>query len=155
VPKELKQLAKKYDKVVSISTQYTVEKELAIFIKNVAEMKTNIGFFFSLRHYDKAFYEQFEMPKNVKFFYKEYSCYDILKASDYHCTVYSTCAQEAEYFNKVVIMANIDNMSNKFIEIKGSDNMYIVDNANSFIDILNKSYKEEKNIFYNKVSEEY
>jgi len=148
IPQELITLGMKYYKTVSISTQYTVEEELALFIKELAEENVNIGFFFSLRHYDKEYYKKFNMPNNVHLFYKQYSCYDILKVSDAHCTVYSTCAMEATYFKKRCILVNLNGMSKKFIEVEESSNLSVVENKHDFLETLETEYIYEENRFY-------
>lgn len=151
LPKQLLNMTKNYTLTISISTQYPVENELAKFIKMLANQYPDIGFFFSLRHFEKDYYKQFSLPSNVHLFKGEYSCYDILKSSDIHLTVYSTCALEATYFNKKVILVNVNNMSKKYMSEIEANNFYIIDNLKDFDFALKEKYSEEQfDIFYKK-----
>jgi len=148
IPPDLQNLVKQYQKTVSISTQYPVENELALFIKAVAERYSQYEFFFALRHFDKNYYKKFNMPSNVHLFYQEYTCYDILKSCDMHCTVYSTCAMESVSFNKKSILINIDEMaSNLFADTK-SKNIYIANNEKEFLEAMQRVFIAEENIYY-------
>jgi len=139
VPKGLTQITKKYKYSISVSTQFTVEKELAIFIKEVALENEGMCFLLSLRHYDKNYYKPFNLPENVYLFHNEYSCYDILKVSDTHLTCYSTCAIESLYFGKKALLLNINGLSDEVYSHLKTKNIYIIENVSDFT----KYYKEE------------
>ena len=148
IPQSLLEITKQYDKTVSISTQYTLESELAEFIKNIAKTNNNIGFLLSLRHFNKNYYDRFSMPSNVYLFKGEFSCYDILKVSDMHMTGYSTCAIEALFFKKKSILININNMAFKTMGNIKSENIYIIETEEEFQSIIKRDYVEEIDIIY-------
>jgi len=142
IARDLLLLTRKYIKIVSISTQYTIEDELARFVKKLALMDPNIGFIFSLRHYEKEYYCKYQMPSNVYLFKDEYNCYDILRCSDIHMTCYSSCALEALFFNKPVCLVDINGLASKYVKIK-SKNIYKILTPKDFFRI-NFKYEQEK-----------
>lgn len=148
IPQSLLEITKQYVKTVSVSTQYTLESELAEFIKNIAKTNNNIGFLFSLRHFDKNYYDRFSLPSNVHLFKGKFSCYDLLKASDMHMTCYSTCGIETIFFKKKSILVNINNMAFKIMGNIKSENIYIIETEEEFQGIINRDYVEEIDIIY-------
>jgi hypothetical protein len=150
IPKELENLSKSYSKSISISTQYPIESDLAKFIKKIAILHPNIGFLFSLRHFPKTYYNNFNMPRNVHLFHGEFSCYDILKASSVHLSCYSTCALEALFFDKISILVNINNLAENSIEYNLNKNLYLINDLSGFKEVLESKFINEKNIFYTK-----
>lgn len=149
IPTQLKDLVSGYDLSVSVSTQYTVENELAEFVRSVAIENPKICFLFALRHYDKAYYQRFDMPYNVHLFHGEFSCYDILKVSDIHLTGYSMCAFEALYFEKKVFLLDIEGIATKIMGDIPSKNMHIIGSKKDLINQLQLTMyiKENFNIY--------
>ncbi len=143
VPEELLDLGDKYRLRVSVSTQYTVEKKLALFIRDLARIHRDIVFMFSLRHFDRDYYEEFGMGPNVYLFKDEYSCYDVMRASDIHMTCYSTCAQEALFFGKIAILADIDALATNFMGSMKSPNIRIVRDAQEFAEAAESPFAQE------------
>jgi len=149
IPSELLNLIQEYKYSISISTQYTVEDELAIFIKNIALENSDTVFLFSLRHFEKEYYDKFDMPKNIYLFKGEYSCYDILKACQIHMTSYSTCALEAEVFLKPTIVVNINKFTSYYIkDMLYSDNIYNISTETEFDKLKNIKFINSVNFFY-------
>ena len=144
IPTKLLKIKDNYNTLISISTQYPVEKELAKFIKIVSKDNNKVGFLLSLRHYDKSFYDNFKMPNNVYLFKGEYSCYNILKVSDIHLSCYSTCALEATFFEKKVILLDINGLASQYMYEYQSNNLHIISNQDEFQQILSKDYEKEK-----------
>lgn len=152
IPIELQNIVNQYNYSFSISTQYTVEDELAKFIKDIAIKNKDMCFIFSLRHFSKEYYRKFNMPKNVYLFKGEYSCYDILKSCSIHITAYSTCSQEALFFEKRVVLVNINGLSIQVMgDIKSkSKNIDIVNSEDEFIKIIGKKFIYDKFNIYKK-----
>lgn len=149
IPFSLDTLTSKYKYSISISTQYTVEKELLKFILEVSSKFDNIGFFFSLRHYDKEYYNKFNLTNNIYIFQEEYNCYDIMKSCNIHLSVYSTCALEALFFNKKVILVNIKNLSQDYIPNILNKSLYIVNSISEFEKVvMSNEYKLQENSLY-------
>ena len=145
IAKELLELKKKYNKIVSISPVDNVEDLMANFIKKIAQEYNNTLFIFSLRFYSKDYYTKFDLPENVLLYKEEFTCYDILKVSDIHMTFNSTCAIEALFFRKPTILLDIDGLArdSSLSEIK-SKNIYFISKPNEFEKYLNIKYIFEK-----------
>lgn len=149
-PQNLQKLVNKYKYSLSVSTQYTVEDEVALFVRSLALKHKDICFMFSLRHFEKVYYEKFDLPENVYLFKGEYSCYDILKVSDAHLSVYSTCALEALFFDKKSILLNVHNLATQTMEDIVNDNLYIIEDENDFLRVYDKDFKEDQIKIYDK-----
>ncbi len=150
-------LKKTFSKIVSISSQDTVELKLIEFIKDVAKINTRILFILIPRTNK----EEIEYTRNF-YTMPEFNCYEILLNSDIHTTVYSTCAYESLVFGKPTILINIENYSTMYYDyFKKLDYLKIVNNKEDYTLLINKknigtkklsfvNYKEslEKNINY-------
>ena len=148
ISSELLALVSAYKTVVSISTQYIVEEKMAKFMKQVAIENEDTVFLFSLRHFSKSFYKQFDMPKNVFLFKGEYSCYEILRVSSIHMTCSSTCATEAFFFRKKIILVDIDELAIKSsFGSMNTSNISIIRDVEEFVK-LDKKYQDVENNFY-------
>lgn len=143
LPEELLDLTGRYRLSVSVSTQYTAEKKLALFIRELAREHTDIAFMFSLRHFDRDYYAEFGMGPNVYLFKGEYSCYDIMRVSDIHMTCYSTCAQEALFFGKTAILADIDGLATNFMGGLKSQNIRIIQDVHGFSAAAELPFEDE------------
>ncbi len=150
IPKDLQGLVSKYRYSLSVSTQYTVEEEVALFVKSLALKHKDVCFMFSLRHFEKVYYEKLDLPKNIYLFKGEFSCYDILRVSNAHLSAYSTCALEALFFDKKSILYNIHNLATQIMGEITNENLYIIENENDFTKIYDKSLKEKQNELYKK-----
>jgi hypothetical protein len=102
----------KYKKIVAISSQYTIENELISFLKNAARISKDILFIFVPRSLEIDYiYANF--PKNI-IVIKDLDVYQTIKFSDFHSTVYSTCALEAPALGVPNILINIKNESKRY-----------------------------------------
>ncbi len=145
---ELIEIISNYHLSISVSTQYTVEDTLAEFIKVTAASNPNICFLLSLRQYDQKYYEKFDLPKNVYLFKDNYSCYEIIKSCDIHLTAYSTCAIEALFFIKKVILVDINGYASKFINSNISNSLYFIQNQIEFNEAICSKILHDDVSFY-------
>jgi len=105
-------LIKKYRKSVTITSQYTIEDKLINFLKKAALKNSSILYIFIPRFLNRD-YSSIHFPSNVIIF-KELDFYKIVKYTDFHSTVYSTCALEAPALGTPNILINIDNLAREY-----------------------------------------
>jgi len=142
------QLKKQYKKIITISSQNIIEKQLLQFIIKSAEMAPEICFIFIPRRYCK-FYSNKTLPDNI-LINEKYDLYSSAMFSDYHATVFSTFATESLFLGVPTIMINIDNLSKiHFGDILGN-NKYVqfINEPNELVALL------DKKLTYNKVDVE-
>lgn len=156
-----KELKKKYKKIVTITSQITIEDKLIEFVKCAAQKGSDIAFLFIPRIYSEKF-KNIDLPQNF-IINKQIDFYHSVYYSDYHSTVYSTCAIESLSYGVPDILINIDNLSienyNNFLDgdaVKYANTvdeyLYILNswdyNKDEINNIGNKYYKKDniKNI---------
>lgn len=105
-------LRARYKKIVAISSQLTIEHKLIRFLKRSASLDESVLYIFVPRDINKNYSEQ-NFPNNV-IIIKNLNVYQIIKESDFHVTVYSTCALESPALGVPNIMINIDNMAKNY-----------------------------------------
>ncbi len=145
--KELQAIQSKYDLTIAVSLQKTFELKVFDFIEQIANKIPNVLFLMISRSYPADKLETYIKSSNVVLA-PPIDCYNNLLHSDFHCTIYSTCALEASYFGIKSILLNIDNLTTYFLdEFISSENIYIVDNPEDFLLLLQKliSTKSESN----------
>ncbi len=135
-----------YNKIITVSSQYTVEKELIEFLKKSVSLSNKILFIFIPRDLSKD-YSNFNFPKNIVII-KDLDIYQTIKYSDFHATVYSTCALEAPALGIPNILINIKNMSKEYYSeiLTNQDVTRFVETPKEFIDLIqtwNTKSKEE------------
>lgn len=143
--KSLKAITNYYRLAICVSLQWTVEAALIDIVVKLATKLTNILFILIPRKYDKQ-YEHYNFPKNI-ILYKGLDCYNLIMHSDYHMTVYSTCAMEALAMGIPNILINIDGYSIKYLSFL-TENKYTVildeyEDIQNYIKTLNKVNKNE------------
>jgi hypothetical protein len=132
----LKQIAG-YDKVIAVTTQFTVESALALFLRDAALRLPTVLFVFLLRHHPPLFYEKFNLPSNVIFAPDRLNCYEVLWHADLHTTVYSTCALEAPAIGVPNLLVDIDGLSSLHLEgIIDDDTTRKVENVTEYVDAV-------------------
>jgi len=142
----------KYDKIVSISSQQYNENKLITFIKNSSKLSNKILYIYVPRIYDKEKYKIFDNYKNIVLM-KDLNIYQIIKKSDFHSTMFSTCAIESPAIGIPNILINIDGLSKFYYEnILDDKNTKYVDNEREYVKtILNwKLNNVEKNDYFYK-----
>ena len=134
----------KYKFAVGVSLQWTVEKELITFLKNVSVALSNILFILIPRNWDKNKYNNLKLPKNI-IFYPSLDCYQVIMHCHYHCTVYSSCALEAPTLGIPNILVNLNDFSKKYIsDMLDKNNTYIVNTEQEFIKKLELEHTLKK-----------
>jgi len=137
---------KKYKKIVAISSQYTLENELIIFLKKSSSISKDILFIFVPRDTDKD-YSYANLPKNIVII-KELDVYQIIKYSDFHSTVNSTCALESPALGTPNILININSESKRYYDdiLNNPEVTKFVDTPEEYVNTIqnwNSKSKEE------------
>lgn len=112
ISKKFKNFRRHYNKIIAVSSQKTIESRLLLFIKKLSSLNENILYIFIPREINKDFSNE-DLPSNI-IILKELNVYQIIKESDYHSTVYSTCALEAPALGIPNILINIDGLAKKY-----------------------------------------
>lgn len=99
----------KYSKIISVTLQWTVLDEVVEYIKKEAKLTSNYCFILIPRTSEEL-KNHFFCSENIKIFHN-LTCYEIVANSDYHFTVYSTCAYEVPSLGVKNIFYNIRNLS--------------------------------------------
>lgn len=112
VIKLFRNFRKKYKKIISVSVQLGAENKLISFLKKSANINDkDILYIFAPRNPDKD-YSNIKFPPNI-IILKNLNTYQIIKQSDIHSTLYSTCALEAPALGVPNILINIDGYAEK------------------------------------------
>jgi hypothetical protein len=101
-----------YDKTFCVSLQeLDIGEKIIPIIVNCAKHYPEYLFILKPRRNSVSYYyEKFELPKNV-IPIADINVYQLIMSTDFHITVYSTCALEAPALGKKNIMVNIENKS--------------------------------------------
>ena len=121
----------KYKKVIVVSTQDSIQKELIQKIEEIAKIKENILFIIKTRDGNHAL----SRYKNVKV--SSQDIYNLIKQADMHISCYSTVALEASMMGTPTILININNLSTLYFDsiINEFQNIIICE---SISDVINK-----------------
>lgn len=107
---KLKEITDRYKKSVAITSQnHYIEPQLIDFIITTANLDTSIVYVFIPRTLGKTV-EEYGFPENVVIA-DWLNCYEIMAQTDFHSTVFSSCAIEAPSIGKQNILINLDNLS--------------------------------------------
>lgn len=139
---------KEYKRIVAITAQNLIEYRLFNFIINSALMSPDILYLYIPRgpsvNYDNKFL------KNIKII-KDFNAYQIIKYSDFHATVFSSCAIEAPALGIQNILININNeskMAYSNILVNRNISKY-VDSEKEFVKVVRSwKVKSKKEIKY-------
>lgn len=125
-----------YNKIIAVSSQYTVEAELIEFLKESALLIPEVLFIFIPRDITKD-YSNYYFPKNI-IILKDLDVYQTTKYSDFHSTVYSTCAIEAPALGVPNILINIKNESKKYYSeiLNNPEVTRFVDTPEEFVKLI-------------------
>ena len=141
---KLIELKKRFNSIVVVTLQDTVEDITISFIKKVAVMDKNFLYIIVPRYFSKKYkslniFDNIIVDEKLKF-------YDVILHVDFHSTVYSTCAIESVYFGVPNILLDFNDKSSNFFNdiLKiGKFNNY-VKNKSQFLRVINKSEKISK-----------
>jgi len=151
--KRFNKLRLKYNKIISVSAQVYNEDKLISFILNSSKISKDVLYIYVPRIYNKEKYDVFNNYTNIKIM-DDLNVYQIIKESNFHSTVYSTCALEAPALGVPNILINIDGMSRFHYEkILDNKNTKYVDDENEYVKtILNWDIKniDRNDFFYKK-----
>tara|TARA_Y100000768_G_scaffold386098_1_gene373706 strand:- start:9718 stop:11034 length:1317 start_codon:yes stop_codon:yes gene_type:complete len=120
----------KYKKIIVVSTQNSLQKELIQKIEDVAKIKGNVLFIIKTRDNRQVT----SIYKNIKT--SSQNIYSLIKKADMHISCYSTVALEASMMGTPTILININNMAKLYFDliIKIYKNIEICDSTNEVID---------------------
>ena len=142
----INKLKKDFDYTFSVSLQetekgYKLIKELII----IAVKNKNLLFIFSPRSKTEIELRQmFNLPKNI-IFTPQLNVYEVILHSDYHITIYSTCALEAPSLGVKNILYNIDNKAYSYYkDVLHENTTFFVNNEEEFMDVVKNNSNTEK-----------
>ena len=144
------QYRKKFEKIVSISLDDLTLEHTINFIKNAARKLNNILFVLIPRNKDVNI-----RADNIIIIDRySYSCLEAVKNSDFHLTVFSTCALESPSLGVPNIFWNYNNLSEEYFKeyIEKKDFNFLVNSEQGLIDLLKKdiSFNRQELIESNK-----
>jgi hypothetical protein len=128
----------KYKKIVAVSSQITVEKKLINFLNKSANLSKEILYIFVPRDLNKD-YSSVSFADNIILLKdKRLDVYKIIKESDFHSTVSSTCALEAPALGIPNVLINIDNLAKYYYSdlLIDSDITRFVDTPEEYVKVL-------------------
>ncbi len=144
--KELSKISEQYKKIVSITSQnHYIEEQLIDFVIKSAKLDDTILYVFIPRTLGKSA-EEYGFPSNV-ILVDWLNCYEIIAHSDFHSTVFSSCAIEAPSIGVQNIMINLDNLSKTVYGniLTNSEITCYAETPNQYVDIINSFIKLKKN----------
>jgi hypothetical protein len=105
-----RQLKSSYARVVAITEHgMEIDRKVIDFLKEAAKLNENILYIYIPR-YDEYKEGNYNFPANIKIV-KSLNTYEIIRESDFHSTVFSTCAMEAPSLGTQNILINLENLS--------------------------------------------
>ncbi len=140
-------IRRKYKKIIAISSQWTIENKLIRFLKKSALLSKDILYIFVPRDINKN-YSNVNFPENI-IMLKNLDVYQIIKETNFHATVNSTCALEAPAIGVPNILININNLAKISYSnlLTNRDITRFVDTEEEFVDtILTWHTKTKKEI---------
>lgn len=141
-----------YDLTVSVTGQVAFDHLLAPFLLNLANANKNIVFIFIPRGDNYFLVNNISTPENL-IFINTLNTYDIIRRSDFHATITSTCSIEALSMGVPNIFINLNNWSIKYYEnLKKFKYNYFINNINEFNAIISNYYKINRNLIINEYS---
>ena len=130
-------LKEKYKYLVTVSLQDIDEKINKQFFRLLENLDKNVMFFLVPR----TKIPDYKFSENIKVIKDD--CYKLLFNSDFHMSLYSSCAIEAPALGKPNILVNINNFAEKyFADLEYTE---IINNKDEFTKAINK-LKNLKNI---------
>ena len=130
-------LHKSYQKLVAVTGQVTIDRQLLEIIRVAALTLPEIVFLYIPRKYNEH-YKALKLPQNM-IICENFGFYELIQFCDLHATVYSTCALESVFFGIPNILYNLNNLSRYYYqEILDNENYTrYCDDMQSFIDTVN------------------
>lgn len=98
----------KYKRIITVSGQDSYTFELTTFIEKLAKKYSDTIIYFVPRNTHVNF-----VNKNIRII-TDYDIYKLIKFSDYHLTIFSTCSLEAIALGRKNIFYNYKNLSQEF-----------------------------------------
>jgi len=134
-----------FQKIVCVTLQWTVAKEMIAFIDDIASIEENILFILIPRVASDL--STYQNDRNNIIILKEYNCYEILMSCDFHITSYSSCGYEAPSLGIANIFVDLKHPSEEtyVAYIEEHNYNYHVSNTKELACILNsdKAYVPE------------
>jgi hypothetical protein len=149
IPSILIELKKRFNRIVIVTLQDTVEDITIPFIKEAALIDKKILYLIIPRYFSNK-YKSLNQLDNI-LINEKFKFYDVIPHVDFHSTVYSTCAIESLYFGVPNILLDFNNKSSNFfnnILKSGKFNEY-VKKISQFINVINRSENISKEAVIN------
>jgi len=140
--KNLCSIIEPYKLTIGVSLQWTIENDLIEFLISLAKNLPDTLFILIPRVYEEKKYKNFNLPKNIMF-YPSLDCYSIIMHCNYHCTVYSTCAEEAASLKIPTILIDINGLSRKYFTVQ--DEIFILPKSIKAVITFIRGLPKEKN----------
>ncbi len=137
---ELISKKEKYKTLFCVTLQAIKDEEILKWIET--EAKKHSDWLFIIRPKQPNFNLQLYTTTTNIITMPKVSTYDVLKASDYNITIFSTTVIEGIYLNAKPILYNIDDLPKKYFDLKNSDIALIENN-----EPISKAHLERKGIF--------
>ena len=109
---DIQALKKEYDVVIAVTLQWPIQTEMLAYVSAQARENKHCCFVLIPRD-KKAFDTSCLTEDNMRAFLKR-DTYELIAASDFHLTGYSTCAEEAPFFGVQNIFLNINGLSKHY-----------------------------------------
>ena len=135
------QFQKKYSKTILFTPEYSkhlaplVETFTQELTKKISEEKIDVGIIFKPHPLDKKNWSYLEKLQNIHVVDRHQDTYELLKISDVHSTIFSTCALEALAFNvpNIIIDFGAGSIAD-IIDMVDNESTFIAKNVDEYIE---------------------
>lgn len=138
---EFEEKTKGYDLTVSVTGQIAFDHLLAPFLLDLAKVNQNVAFIFIPRTDNYFLVNNLPIPQNL-IFINTLNTYDIIRRSDFHATITSTCSIEALSMGVPNIFINLNDLSIKYYSnLKNYKYCYFINSVDEFNNIISNYTK--------------
>ena len=139
-------LRKKYKKIVLVSSQNIIEKELINTVNKIAKKRPEHFFIFKSRNGSDINFNSANIVVN-----NQYTIYDIMPFIDVNLSCFSTNILETLSSQTIAILMDFNNLASVYFNTikRDCNNIFIVQNSTEAITILDRPLENYKNpVFY-------
>jgi len=145
------QFQKKYSKTILFTPEYSqhlaplVETFTKDLTKKISEKKIDVGIVFKPHPLDKKDWSYLEKLQNIHVVDRHQDTYELIKISNVHSTIYSTCALEALAFNVPNIIVDLGAGSiADIIDMMDNEATFIAKDVNEYMEKLKMIFSNYK-----------
>jgi len=106
-------MAQGYERTVAVVAQDALEPQYLSFLQSLARLSPETLFILIPRHRPESYYDQFQLPENVRFA-GWLNTYAIIAQADFHSTINSTTALEALSLGTPNVLFDVENRANAY-----------------------------------------